>query len=220
MLFLALAFGLSSCKTRPKYIRDVIEPSKPRPPSPQENSEVNIKPVVIDAQSQPNLNIGQSFFIKEGRLFDKTSHEFIMRGISNPHNYWKEKAFNVLPLLQDSKFNTVRIVWCADTLIRTGRCEPKDVFPIEELVRILQELRARAMVGVLNLQNATGSDSSADLQAMVEYLLKPEVKQVLLEYQDMLLLNIANEWYGTMDSPGSNFNGANYKSGLSKAIKS
>ncbi len=138
-----------------------------------------------------------TFEVRDAQLYDPSGKVFVMRGMNNPHAYYSEKAYAALSDIKDMGFNTVRIVWCADTLVRTGRCESKDFQSAANLERILSRMRTLKMVAVLNLQNATGSDNRADLQAMASYLLKPEVKSILLRYRDMLLLNVANEWYGT-----------------------
>jgi mannan endo-1,4-beta-mannosidase len=107
----------------------------------------------------------------------------------------------------------VRIVWCADTLIRVGRCEEKDIHPVEELENVLSLVKSQRLVAMLNLQNATGSDSAEHLQNMVEYLVSPDVKRILLEYKDYVLINIANEWYGTWDKT------SNFLEGYRKAVR-
>ncbi len=140
-----------------------------------------------------------TFSVQNGQLIDPLGKPFVMRGINNPHAYYREQSYAALTTIKDMGFNTVRIVWCADTLIRANRCDPKDIHPIGELDRVLARMRTLKLTAVLNLQNATGSDSKADLQAMADYLLKPEVKTVLLRHKEILLINIANEWYGTSD---------------------
>ncbi len=170
------------------------EPPKPGEPQKPDQSDVTIKPTVPTKPNEQN-----TFSINGTTLMDPTGKPFVIRGVNNPHNYWKNEAFNALPKIKEFGFNSVRIVWCADTLIRSGRCDQKDIHPVSELERILEKMRSLQLVAVLNLQNATGSNNRDDLDKMADYLLKPEVKSVLIKYQDMLLINIANEWYGDWD---------------------
>lgn len=143
----------------------------------------------------------ETFFVRDGQLFDKTGHWFVARGVNNPHNYYPGLAYTGLTRIKELGFNAVRIVWCADTLVRSGRCDPKDIHSLAELERVLAKLRSLELVGILNLQNATGSNDPADLVRLVDWYTRPDVRDLLVRYQDMLLLNIANEWHGSWDDP-------------------
>ncbi|MFW7379804.1 MAG: glycoside hydrolase family 5 protein [Oligoflexus sp.] len=166
------------------------------------DADIIINPVIVDEDHEG----GQStFYVKNGKLFDKSGHEFIMRGVNNPHAYYLEQSYQALTEIKNMGFNTVRIVWCADNLQRADRCDPKDMHPIEELRKVLKRMKELQLVAVLNLQNATGSDETEHLAAMVDWYLKPDVKQVLIDYQDILLLNIANEWFGTWSDAAQNY---------------
>lgn len=92
-----------------------------------------------------------------------------------------------------------RIVWCADTFEQQGRCEQSHFRPTSDLERLLAKLREHQLVGVLNLQNVTGLDESDALGRMVDYLLDPKIADLLKKNQDLLIVNVANEWYGTWD---------------------
>ncbi len=142
-----------------------------------------------------------TFFIRNGRIFDKTGQWFVPRGVNNTHNYYPEQAYSALPRIKELGFNTVRIVWCADTLVRAGRCDPKDIHSLSELEKILARLRSLELVGILNLQNATGSNDPSDLVHLVDWYTRPDVAELLTRYQDILLLNVANEWHGSFDDP-------------------
>ncbi|MCX6128178.1 MAG: cellulase family glycosylhydrolase [Proteobacteria bacterium] len=159
---------------------------------------------VEEKRSKPRISDSSSAYLKtftvqNGQVIDPVGKTFVIRGVNNPHNYYARESFEALSNIKNLGFNSVRIVWCADTLLRIGRCEQKDLHPIEDLQAILRRMRELKLVAILNLQNATGSDSVSDLQKMVDYLIQPEVKKILIENQDILLLNIANEWYGTWD---------------------
>ena len=161
----------------------------------------------------PLTGQGTTFSIADGRLLDPTGEAFVIRGVSTPHAYYFDESVAAIPRIKELGFNTVRIVWCADNLIRSGRCESKDLRPLSSLREALSRSKAARLVTVLNLQNATGSDSPDDLDKMVEYLTRSDVKEVLLEYQESLLINVANEWYGTWDRS------SNYLAGYQSAVK-
>ena len=146
-----------------------------------------------------------TFSVKNGRLVDPSGHDFLIRGVNSPHAYYRDPSFRALDRISGLGFNTVRILWCADTLLRSGRCDPKDMHSLDELQKLLKRLRELRLVGVLQLHNATGSNSPDDLAKLVDWYLKPEVKALLEQEQDILLLNIANEWFGEWNDPDATY---------------
>jgi mannan endo-1,4-beta-mannosidase len=53
------------------------------------------------------------------------------------------------------------------------------------------------MVPMVELHDVTGSGSDADLLRMAQYYTQSDVSQVLQDFREYLLINIANEWSGT-----------------------
>ena len=55
------------------------------------------------------------FFVTNGRLYDKSGSEFVIRGVNNPHawfdSYERDYAYNALDAIAGHGFNSVRIVW-------------------------------------------------------------------------------------------------------------
>lgn len=144
--------------------------------------------------------VGETFSVKDGKLYDKSGKVFVMRGINMPHAYFYDQSLAALDQVKTFGFNSIRMVWCADTLMtQPDRCNEAHLRPASDLEKVFKRLRELKLVAVLNLQNATGSNSQADLQAMVDYLLKPEIKAILIKNKDILLINMANEWYGRWD---------------------
>jgi mannan endo-1,4-beta-mannosidase len=156
-------------------------------------------------ESEAPATADSTFAIAGRQLVDPSGQPFVMRGINLPVAYFKDQSLAALDRIDALGFNTVRIVWCADNLMQVGRCEEKDIHAPGDLANLLGALKERGLVAVLNLQNATGSDRAADLAAMVDYLIKPGVKEVLNRYQDMLILNVANEWHGTFNETGRSY---------------
>ncbi len=156
----------------------------------------------------------QTLSVDEGTLYDAAGFPFVIRGINNPHSYFKDKTLRALPTIKSLGFNTVRIIWCADNLPRHQRCDPKDIHQAEALDQILQKLHQLKLIGVLTLQNVTGSNDPNDIDKMVSYLTSSRIKQLLLHHQSYLILNIANEWYGSWDKLSTYVN--TYKEALNK----
>ncbi len=135
-----------------------------------------------------------TFRVQDGKLLDPTGTAFIMRGVNNPHNYYYDRALDALPKISNFQFNTVRVVWCADTLLRSGRCDPKDMHSLEQLEAVLKKAWDEKLVVMLTMQNATGSDSAEDLALLIDWYVRAEVVALLQKYQNNLIINIANEW--------------------------
>jgi mannan endo-1,4-beta-mannosidase len=143
--------------------------------------------------------VHEGFYTSGGHLFDAYGHAFVMRGVSNPHVYFdtgaQYLAYDALDPIASYGTNTVRVVWDTTTLAGV----PPVAVPApasllaEDLFRIVQ----LNMVPMVELQGATGLSDTASLLAMADYYIRPEVKQVLVNFQDYLLINIANEWSGT-----------------------
>lgn len=141
----------------------------------------------------------QTFSIKNGKLYDHLGKEFVIRGVNVPAAYYYDKTLAALPRVKELGFNTIRIVWCADNYIQEGRCERKDIRPAADLEKMLKEAKRLGLVAMVELQNATGVSDKGALITLSQYLLKKEVRDVLIRYQDIVIINLANEWYGMWD---------------------
>ncbi|HEY3593554.1 MAG TPA: cellulase family glycosylhydrolase, partial [Polyangiaceae bacterium] len=104
-------------------------------------------------------------------------------------------AYGALDSIAALGTNAVRVVW--ET---TGGSAAL-------LRRILRHVVELKMIPILELHDVTGKTDNASLLAMANYYASADVKQVLLDYEEFLLINIANEWSGT-----------DYRNGYSAAI--
>lgn len=157
-------------------------------------SSPNAEPAAAAVPPKPS----DTFTIHDGNLYDRIGKPFIMRGISMPFAYYFDLSLAALDNVKTQGFNTVRIVWCADNYQDSGlRCQPKDFRPAADLDRVITKIIDLRLVPVFNLQNATGQDTTASLQAMADYMLRDDVKAVLLKHKGSLIINIANEWMGS-----------------------
>lgn len=138
---------------------------------------------------KPSSVLSSGFFVEGGRLYDKFGNDFVIRGVNNAHvwfdtdNRWL--AYDALDDISDLGFNTVRIVW------ETNRASPM------LLRQIVQGVVDEQMVPMIELHDATGSNSAADLMDMAEYYTRDDVIEILADFEDFLLVNIANEWSGS-----------------------
>lgn len=182
-----------------------IEPKPVNVPASASTSPLPQAPATVPNEATPGplppvttpLGPSRLLTLQDSQLLGADGQPIVLRGINLPYAYFPEESIRHTAQVKKLGFNAVRLVWCADTLLREGRCDSKDILPLSVLSRALAELRRQRLVGILNLQNATGSDDIADLEKMADYLAKPEVVSLLAPYQDMLLINIANEWQGS-----------------------
>lgn len=138
---------------------------------------------------KPSEVLSSGFFVVDGRLYDKFGNDFVIRGVNNAHVWFDTDdrwlAYDALDDISDLGFNTVRIVW------ETNRGAPS------LLRQIVQGVVDQEMIPMIELHDVTGSSSAAELMRMAEYYAQGEVRQILLDFEDFLLVNIANEWSGS-----------------------
>jgi mannan endo-1,4-beta-mannosidase len=121
------------------------------------------------------------FTIDKSKVIDANGNEFIIKGMNNPHIWFKRKAYKALDEIAALNVNTIRIVWGING-------KPKD------LERIIERCIDLKMIPMVELHDATGSPSLEKLMLLVAYYTRADVKQVLLNYEKYLMINIANEW--------------------------
>jgi len=128
------------------------------------------------------------FFVSGGRLYDRRGNDFVMRGVNNPLAWFTNRNTGALAWLDEiasTGANAVRLVW-ETTATNT------------QLLRdsVERSLQLR-MVPMIEMHDVTGGTTADGLVSMARYYTETEaVKQILLDYEDSLLINIANEWSG------------------------
>ena len=82
---------------------------------------------------------------------------------------------------------------------------------IKGAANIISWCKSNKLICILEVHDATGSDSTYDLNKCVDYW--KEMKNVLSGTEKYVIVNIANEWYGT-------WNGSAWADGYKSAIRS
>jgi mannan endo-1,4-beta-mannosidase len=131
--------------------------------------------------------VAAGFFVQDGRLRDAYGGDFVIRGVNNPH-YWFDtgaqyQAYLALDTIASYGTNTIRVVW------ETGG-------PPALLREVLHRIVELEMVPMVELHDVTSDTGRARLVDMAEYYASADVKQVLIDFREYLLVNIANEWSG------------------------
>lgn len=124
-----------------------------------------------------------------------------MRGVNYAHSWYKNDLNTAIPKIAATGANTVRIV------LSNGSTYTKDsASTVSSIITLVKQYK---MIAVLEVHDATGSDNAADLDKAVNYWI--EIKNALIGQEKYVIINVANEWYGT-------WNGAGWANGYKSAI--
>lgn len=132
------------------------------------------------------------FYIEGTTLYDASGQPFVMRGVNHAHTWYKNDLETAIPAIADTGANTVRIV-----LSNGDQWTRDDVNAVQNIIDLLKQ---HQMIAVLEVHDATGSDDSGALMNAVDYWIS--IKDALIGNEDTVIVNIANEWYGTWDGAG------------------
>jgi hypothetical protein len=141
------------------------------------------------AAERPPGSTGTGFFVRDGRLYDRLGSDFVIRGINHPVVWFRDQAQAWMEAIADTGANTVRIVW--ETADGQGRPSPLPL--LRDAIASAIELE---MIPMVELHDVTGDTTNAGVLEMAQYYARADVKEILLEFEDYLLVNIANEWSG------------------------
>jgi hypothetical protein len=150
-------------------------------------SDDGMPPADPEGVERPAGTDSVGFFVSGGRLYDHDGNDFVMRGINNPLAWFQNRTSGALAWLDQiasTGSNAVRLVW------ETDAGDP-------QLLRdAIDRCIALHMVPMVELHDITGGKDVGDPAIMAEYYAADPVKQILLDHEDTLLVNIANEWDG------------------------
>ncbi|MBU9709225.1 glycoside hydrolase family 5 protein [Paenibacillus sp. AK121] len=141
------------------------------------------------------------FYVSGTKLYDSTGKPFVMRGVNHAHTWYKNDLYTAIPAIAKTGANTVRIV------LSNGNQYTKD--DINSVKNIISLVSNHKMIAVLEVHDATGKDDYASLDAAVNYWIS--IKDALIGKEDRVIVNIANEWYGS-------WNGGGWADGYKQAI--
>lgn len=123
-------------------------------------------------------------------LYDAKGNEFVMRGINHAHTWFRNNMDTALEGIAATGANTVRIVLSdGDQWTR---------IPVEEVKKVIDKCKSLKMIAVVEVHDGTGKDDVSYLNNAVDYWI--EVKDALIGNEAYVILNIANEWYGSWDN--------------------
>ena len=130
---------------------------------------------------------GSGFTVDGTRLLDANGKEFVIRGINHSHTWFKNKDDDALKAIASTGSNCVRLV------LANGIQWEKD--SLENIEALEKKCYDNKLIAILEVHDGTGSDDPAVLDKIADYWI--EMKDALIGKEDSVILNIANEWYGS-----------------------
>ena len=111
-------------------------------------------------------------------LYDKCGEKVILRGVANPNIWFQKNGLPQFEEIEKTGANVIRIVWNT-----TGSAADLDA-AITNCIDLL-------MIPMIECHDATCDLSLLD--EVVDYWTSPDIVDVIIEHEEYLLLNIANE---------------------------
>ena len=142
---------------------------------------------------KPDYILSKGFFVLKGRIYNPDGTELIMRGVNHTHT-WGDgtKNFNSIPEIAKTGANVVRVCFSNWDWQTTSDTPEKRRTIVEKYIEY-------GMAPMVELHEATCGNSPSEIEAIVDNWLEPGNKAWLTEYEEYVILNIANEW-----GPGGN----------------
>ena len=132
----------------------------------------------------------QGLHVSGNKLLDGKNKEFIFRGVNLPHAWFTDKTESSIKDIASLGANSARIV------LATGTLYPKTT--ANQVEEIISWCEKADLICVLEVHDFTGSDDPNDITDIsINYW--TELKKLLNEHKDYIIVNIANEWEGSWD---------------------
>lgn len=113
-----------------------------------------------------------------------------MRGINEAHNWYQSLDEVSVKAIAKTGANTIRYV-----LSDGEKFTKDDINKVKKLIRLAEENK---LVAIVEVHDATGVNNYSSLENAAKYWV--EMEDALKGHEDTVILNIANEWYGSWDS--------------------
>ncbi len=157
--------------------------------------------VVCVSNEDIKASAASGFKVNGTTIIDANGNPFVMRGVNVAHAWYADKTETSIRAIAGTGANTVRVV------LSDGGQYSKTSY--SEVKNIIEMCKSNKLVCVLEVHDATGSNNTYDLDRAVNYWI--EMKNLLSDYSDYVIVNIANEWYG-------DWNGDAWANGYKSAI--
>ncbi len=189
--------GTSSEQSVPSVVTSVSSTAVNSPAGSDEDvpaSENSSAAEEDETSREPVKNADAGFKVEGSKLLDANGNEFIMRGINHAHAWYRNEIDVSLKAIAATGANCVRVVLSNGSLW--------DKIPSDEVRNIIERCEENKLVAVLEVHDATAgasnngktaTDDVSELQLCADYWI--ELKDILNEHADTVIVNIANEWH-------------------------
>jgi mannan endo-1,4-beta-mannosidase len=145
---------------------------------------------LVPVEPRPPASRGSGFYVVGSRIFDKHGQPLVIAGFNHTHA-WGDDADNRAAIAEfpRTRANVVRAVFMPGL----GSDTPA------ERRAVVEQYLAHEIVPMVEDHRTTGSDDPGVLRAAVDDWLHPDNVAWLVEYEDRVILNIANEWMSSFD---------------------
>ncbi len=192
LLTLTLIF-FTSCSNSDKQVNQNVsvtpEPTRSvlsTTPAPEGTTAPTPTPEVVEGPATSPAG----FYVDGTKLYDVNGKEFIMRGVNHAYTWYKSTNNIALEAIAATGANSVRLV-----LSNGVQWQEDYMLYVQKLIEDCIELK---LVMILEVHDATGSNSAEDLNKAVDYWIRN--KKALMGNEEYIIINIANEWYGNWES--------------------
>lgn len=139
----------------------------------------------------PSTAPDTGFYVDGSILRDANGTPFLMRGVNHMYTWYPDETPDALRAIADSGCNCVRIV------LSDGVLWPQNT--ANEVSQIIRTCKENRLIAILEVHDTTGSSALSDLNASAQYFI--DIKDVLIGQEAYVILNIANEWPSSVDTP-------------------
>ena len=143
----------------------------------------------LSAQVQkPDYIQSTGFFTVNGKIYNGDGTEFIMRGVNHNH-FWGNEEFNLKSIegIANTPANCVRVVMSDQDWTHQSSTPAKKRMLVETYI-------SKGMVPMVELHDGTCEKEPFYIENMVDSWTLPENVAWFNEYEEYVILNIANEW--------------------------
>jgi mannan endo-1,4-beta-mannosidase len=141
------------------------------------------------AMEKPDYIESTGFYVAEGKVYNPDGTEFIMRGIDHNHSWGSEDiSLNSIPEIAKTGTNIVRCVFWNESWAQYWGRTPQG------RRHIVEKYISMGIIPMIEFHEATCGDDPAQIMAIVDHWLEQGNLDILNDYEQYVILNIANEW--------------------------
>ncbi|MDZ7372105.1 MAG: glycoside hydrolase family 5 protein, partial [candidate division KSB1 bacterium] len=143
---------------------------------------------------KPDYIKSRGFFTLNGRIYNADGSEFLMRGVSQNH-YWGNESFNLNSIngIAKTHANIVRVV------MSNADWQNQSRTPDKKRALVMKYI-SQGLVPMVEQHDGTCDSSPEMLDFITDIWTDPANVAWLNEFEEYVILNIANEWGPSDDS--------------------